>query len=77
MEDNQGAIAIARNPATYSRSRTKHINIHYHFVCEAVKSGMINLCYCQTNEMVADLLTKPLPRGKIETVRLAMGIEAL
>ena len=35
MEDNQGAIAIARNPATHTR--TKHIDNRYHFVREAVK----------------------------------------
>lgn len=60
MEDNQGAIAIARNPTAHAR--TKHIDIRYHFVCEAMQKGTINLCYCPTKEMIADLLTKPLPR---------------
>ena len=32
MEDNTGVIAIAKNPV--SHSRTKHINIHYHYTCE-------------------------------------------
>lgn len=30
MEDNQGALALLKNPVFYSR--TKHINIHYHFI---------------------------------------------
>ena len=41
MEDNQGAIAIANNPV--SHSRTKHIDIRYHYVCEAVQEGAINI----------------------------------
>ena len=58
MEDNQGAIAIAR---------TKHIDIRYHYVREALQEGTLDLCYCPTEEMVADLLTnKPLSRGPFE-----------
>ena len=61
MEDNSGAIAIAKNPV--SHARTKHIDIRYHYVREAVQDSMVNLTYCPTEEMTADLLTKPLPRG--------------
>ena len=43
MEDNQGAIAIAKNPVTHSR--TKHIDIRFHFVREAVQSGVVELKY--------------------------------
>ena len=35
---------------------------------------MINLTYCPTEEMTADLLTKPLPRGRFETLRMKMGL---
>lgn len=35
MEDNQSVIAIARNPVNHTR--TKHIDIRYHYVCEAVQ----------------------------------------
>ena len=72
MEDNQGAIAIARNPI--SHARTKHIDIRYHYVYEALQEGTIDLFYCPTEEMVADLLTKPLLRGPFEKLRLAMGM---
>ena len=75
MEDNQGAIAITRNPAT--RARTKHIDIHFHFVREEMKNEVLDLRYCPTNDMVADLLTKPLPKGRFETLRVAMGMEDL
>ena len=75
MEDNQGAIAIARNPV--SHARTKHIDIRYHYVREALQEDTIDLCYCPTEEMVADLLTKPLSKGKFEKLRLAMGMNTV
>ena len=77
MEDNQGAIAIARNPVAHAR--TKQNDIRYHYIPEAVQEGTIDLCYCPTNdsEMIADLLTKPLSQGQFETLRLAMGMETL
>lgn len=37
LEDNQGAIAIAKNPVTHSR--TKHIDIRYHYIRGCVKNG--------------------------------------
>ena len=57
-EDNQAAIAIARNPAFYSK--VKHIDLSYHFTREAVTNGNIQLKYCSTNDMYADILTTPL-----------------
>ena len=63
MGEYQGAaIALAKNPVAHAR--TKHINIRYHYIREAVEDGMIELQYCPTNEMNADLLTKPLPKGQ-------------
>ena len=75
MEDNQGAIAIAKNPTAHAR--TKHIDIRYHYVREAVQGGVVDVRYCPTDQMIADLLTKPLPRGQFEILRLAMGMEEL
>jgi len=60
MEDNQGAITIAKNPVTHAR--TKHIDIRYHYNHETVQDGIVNLHYCPTEEMITDLLTKTLPR---------------
>ena len=73
MEDNQGAIAIAKNPIAHSR--TKHIDIRYHYIREALQDGEINLLYCPTDEMTADLLTKLIPKGKFEKLWSAMGMQ--
>ena len=75
MEDNQGAIAVAKNPIAHAR--TKHIDIRYHYIREAVQEQTIELKYCPTNEMLADILTKPLSKGQFEILRQAMGMEKL
>ena len=58
LEDNQSSIAMAKNPQFHGRA--KHIDIKNHFVREHVSDGLIELMYCPTNEMVADILTKGL-----------------
>ena len=72
-EDNQGTIAVARNPV--SHNRTKHIDIKFHYVREALEDGIIDLTYCPTEQMTADMLTKPLARQQFETFRLKMGLK--
>ena len=73
MEDNQGAICITKNPAEHSR--TKHIDIHYHYIREALSENIIELNYCRTQHMIADILTKTLPKGRFEILRNEMGLE--
>ena len=72
MEDNQGTLVIANNPIAHSR--TKHTDIRYHFVREAVLNKTVELRYCPSEYMIADILTKPLPRERFETLRRALGI---
>ena len=52
----------ARNPI--SNSRTKHIDIKFHYIREALQDGTIELVYCPSDKMVSDLLTKPLDIAK-------------
>ena len=72
LEDNQGAIAISKNPVRHNR--TKHIDIRYHFIREAVEDGTVRLTYCPTKDMVADILTKPLPKGQFQLLRAKLGL---
>ena len=58
FEDNQSAICIAKNHQQHGR--TKHIDIKYHFTREHVAMKNIELVYCQSKEMIADVFTKPL-----------------
>ncbi len=78
LEDNQPckvlSPCIAQNPIAHSR--TKHIDIKYHYIREVLQSNSINLQY-PTSEMVADLLTKPLSRVTFERLRTALGINIM
>jgi hypothetical protein len=63
LEDNQGTIALAKNPVNHQRS--KHIDIRYHFIRTELDCGRMVLEYCPTGDMVADIMTKPATNLKI------------
>lgn len=71
--DNQGAIALSRNPEFHAR--TKHIDTQYHFTREKVESGEVKWEYLPTRQQIADGLTKPLPRNAFEDFRKKLGLE--
>ena len=71
-EDNQGAIALAKNPEYHAR--TKYIDTQYHFIRECVEKGKVKLEYCETTKMIADALTKPLSRQRHQELAEEMGI---
>ena len=72
LVDNQGAIHLAKNPLISNRS--KHIDIRHHFVREKIVSKLISLQFCPTDNMVADIFTKPLDRIKFSRFTHALGI---
>ena len=55
-EDNTGAIFLSKNQQV--GSRTKHIDVRYHFIREKVKAGDIRVDYVNTLKNPADLLSK-------------------
>ena len=63
--DNQSALAMAKGT---NSSKTKHVDVSYHYVRGCVQEGEINLNYIRTNHMLADILTKPLSRQKAEPI---------
>ena len=71
-EDNQGAIQLSRNAKFHNR--TKHIDIASHFVREKVQDKSICVKYCKTDQMLADILTKGLPRQTFEKLREQLGV---
>lgn len=62
LGDNDGSIAMAKNPQFHKR--TKHVDIRWHFVRDLVQDGLINIIDCRDPEQTADILTKQLPRPK-------------
>ena len=71
-QDNQGAIALAKNPVFHQR--TKHIDLRFHFVREKVEDKEIEICYTPTSEMQADFLTKNLTRPLFEKHVKSIGL---
>ena len=72
FSDNQSAIALAKEHQYHAR--TKHIDVHFHFICWIIKDGKIRLIYCPTEEMVADALTKALPSTKVKHFANKLGL---
>jgi hypothetical protein len=70
--DNQGAIALSHDDKFHAR--TKHIDIHFHFIHQCVKNGKVTLVYCPTNDMTANILTKALPSMKQKYFAHSLGL---
>ena len=71
-EDNQSAISVAQNAQFHGRM--KHIDIRHHFVREKVSDGVVEIKYCRSDHMQADMLTKGLSGTIFETLRKSAGI---
>ena len=71
--DNQGCIALAKNPKHHSC--IKHIDVRHHFIREAIENKVTEVEYCPTEGMVADVLTKALARECHMMLTKAMGLE--
>nr|GEW66508.1 hypothetical protein [Tanacetum cinerariifolium] len=58
--DSKADIAISCNPVQHSR--TKHIDVRYHFIKEKVEKGIVELFFVETEYQLADLFTKAYPK---------------
>jgi hypothetical protein len=67
-QDNMSTIAMAKKGKSTSK-RTKHIAIRYFFVKDRIESNEIKVEYLNTDDMVADILTKPLQGAKFFKLR--------
>ena len=74
MCDNQECIALAKNLTLHSC--TKHIDVQHHFIREKLENKEICLKYYPTEDMIADVLTKPLGKDGHQTLTKAMALEA-
>nr|GFA50719.1 retrotransposon protein, putative, unclassified [Tanacetum cinerariifolium] len=72
--DNKSAIALCCNNVQHSRS--KHIDIIYHFIKEQVEKGVIELYFVNTEYQLADLFKKALSRDRIEFLTNKLGMRS-
>lgn len=72
-EDNQSCLKML-DSEKFS-NRTKHIATRFHFAKDLKQTGAIKYNYCPTELMLADLLTKPLSRIRVEKLRQQCGLE--
>ena len=75
MVDNEAAIKLAQNPE-YHR-RTKHIRTRHFFIRELVCEEMLDVKKISTTLQVADALTKPIFKPRLEKLRESMGLVKL
>ncbi|CAM9000542.1 unnamed protein product [Rhodiola kirilowii] len=73
--DNTSDINISKNHVQFSR--TKHIEIRYHFLRDCVEKGTIAMEYCRTEEQIADIVTNALHREPYKKLRLELCMVSL
>jgi hypothetical protein len=71
--DNQSAISVAKHPEHHGRM--KHLDLRWFWLREKVQEGKITPKFVPTDEMPADVLTKPLSRDLVDKFRRMMGLE--
>eukprot|EP00253_Pinus_taeda_P036452 PITA_36452 len=73
--DSQSAIFLAKNPAYHSK--TKHIDVQYHFVRDMIEDKKVSLVKVDTLKNTTDALTKSVSSKKLSWCREKMGISRL
>ncbi|GJU05687.1 retrovirus-related pol polyprotein from transposon TNT 1-94 [Tanacetum coccineum] len=73
--DSKAAIAISCNPVQHSR--TKHIDVRYHFIKEHVEKGIVELFFVETEYQLADLFTKALSEDRFTYLVRRLGMRCL
>ncbi|GJW65449.1 hypothetical protein Tco_0117333 [Tanacetum coccineum] len=72
--DNKSAIALCCNNVQHSRS--KHVDIRFHFLKEQVENGVVELYFVNTEYQLADIFTKALGRERIEFFINKLGMRS-
>ncbi|KAI3796344.1 hypothetical protein L1987_39012 [Smallanthus sonchifolius] len=70
--ENMSAISITNNPVQHSK--TKHIDIRYHFIRDQAEKKIIILTKVHTNEQYADLFTKPFDKARFDYLVESIGM---
>ncbi|KAJ9541902.1 hypothetical protein OSB04_028408 [Centaurea solstitialis] len=70
--ESENAIAITSNPVQHSK--TKHIDIRYHFIKDNVEKSNIEMFFVQTDYQLANLFTKPLDEKRFNFLVSKLGM---
>nr|GEX91753.1 putative copia-type Pol polyprotein [Tanacetum cinerariifolium] len=70
--DSKSATAISCNPVHHTR--TKHIDVRYHFIKDHVEKGTRELYFVGTEYQLADLFTKSLPEARFKFLVEKLGM---
>ncbi|GJR79361.1 integrase, catalytic region, zinc finger, CCHC-type containing protein [Tanacetum coccineum] len=73
--DNKSAIALYCNNVQHSRS--KHIDVRYHFIKDQVENGVVELYFVRTKYQLADIFTKALPQERFNFLIEKLGMEIM
>ncbi|MCI45484.1 copia protein, partial [Trifolium medium] len=69
------AIDLAKHPVSHGRS--KHIERRFHFLRDQVNRDKLELEYCKSEIQLADILTKPLKKARVDELKKLMGMKCL
>ncbi|WVZ92853.1 hypothetical protein U9M48_038889 [Paspalum notatum var. saurae] len=72
LVDSTSAISVAKNPILHSR--TKHIDVRFHFLRDHYENGDIDLVHVASENQLADMFTKPLEFGAFVRLRGELGV---
>ena len=70
--DSQSAIHLCQNSSYHSRS--KHIDVRYHWIRDVVNLKKLELAKVHTNDNGADMMTKEVTRGKLDVCCQIAGL---
>jgi hypothetical protein len=70
--DSRSAQGLSKNPVYHERS--KHIDTCYHYIRECVSNGVVEVEHVSTDELLVDILTKPLGRVRFAEMKRQLGV---
>nr|GEV42662.1 copia protein [Tanacetum cinerariifolium] len=73
--DSNAAMTISCNPVQHSR--TKHIDVRYHFIKQKVEKGIVELFFVRTEYQLANMFTKALPEERFMYLVRRLGMRCL
>ncbi|GJS51995.1 retrovirus-related pol polyprotein from transposon TNT 1-94 [Tanacetum coccineum] len=73
--DNKSVIALCCNNVQHSRS--KHIDVRYHFIKEQFENGVVELYFVRTDYQLEDIFRKALPRERFEFLLNKIGMKSM